>query len=154
MILCLNLAVTLVNSLGAVGAIPGYNYLHPISGANSTLALNQSQNLVSYGNVSSAAGGWINSTSNYGTGILGVFGMIGDIVNSLPTFFKIMLSVVFGFPALIASICTVYGLNPLNPVSSSDYVVTIFLVAFEGIFFYLMLLFVVELISGRETLPY
>lgn len=132
--ICLTAAVTLVDGLGAAGCVPGYSYVHQAS--NSTQAQGTGA-AIQYGNATAIATNW---SKNPPTTI----GVIGDIVGSLPIYFQV-LSNVFAGPALL--IIQIANMFPLDAPSSN--VVLLFAGAIETIWAYLMVSFVVELVSGR-----
>jgi hypothetical protein len=132
--------MVLVDGLGAVGVqyniqlVPGYNYTHAAS--NSTQPQGTGA-MVQYGNATQLAQQW---SSNPPTTI----GVIGDIVGSLPIYFKILADVLAGPAVIIIQLANMF---PLDTVSAN--IVVLFAAAIETIWAYLMVTFCIELISGR-----
>jgi hypothetical protein len=133
-LVCVNAGMALVDGLGALGVLPAYSYVHPLS--NQTV-VSGSGGLVQYGNASDIATQW---SGNPPTTI----GVIGDIVGSLPIYFKIIIDLIGGFPLLIVQLGAIF---PLDTVSG--YVVLAFAGAMATVWGYLMVTFIIELISGR-----
>ena len=126
--------MTCVDGLGAAGVIPGYSLAHGLSGSIPT---DPSQAAIQYGNASDIATQW---TKNPPTAL----GTIGDILGSLPWYFKMVIDIFSGFPFLIAQLGSAF---PLDAASSN--VVLIFAVALSTVWGWLMASFIIEIISGR-----
>ena len=134
MFICLTAAMVLVDGLGAAGAVPGYSYVHAPS--NSTVPQGTGA-MVQYGNATQLSQQW---SANPPTTI----GVIGDIVGSLPIYFKILADVFAGPVALIVQLANMF---PLDEASGN--IVILFAGAIETVWAYLMVSFILELISGR-----
>lgn len=134
--ICLNAGMTLVDGLGTLGVIPGYAYAHGISNSTST-SLNPSDAAVQYGNASQIADSWSKNPPT-------ILGMIGDILGSLPWYFKMILDIIGGFPFVIVQLASGFALDPL-----SSAVVVCFSSALSLIWGWLMASYIIELISGR-----
>jgi hypothetical protein len=133
-IICLNAGMALVDGLGALGVLPAYTISHPLT--NQTTSTNGA-GIVQYGNASDIADKWSQNAPS-------TIGVIGDMVGSLPTYFKIIADVIGGFPLLIIQIGAMF---PLDSVSTA--VVLAFATAMATIWGYLMVTYIIELISGR-----
>lgn len=131
---CINAGMAFADGLGALNILPGYSLTHPIS--NSTF-INGTDSLVQYGNATDNAVQWSASPPS-------VIGVIGDIVGSLPGYFKVIVDLIGGFPILIIQIGNMFPLD-----SISELVVVLFASAMATIWGFLMLSYVFELISGR-----
>ncbi len=126
--------MALVDGLGALNVLPAYSIAHPLS--NQTTNTNGG-GIVQYGNASDIANSW---SANPPTTI----GVIGDIVGSLPIYFKIIADVIGGFPLLIIQVGAMF---PLDAVSQA--VILVLATAMATVWGYLMITFIIELISGR-----
>ena len=133
---CLNAGMTLVDGLGSAGVIPGYALSHGLTNSTSS-STDPNSAAVQYGNATDIAGQW---TAKAPT----VIGVIGDVVGALPWYFKMIADVITGFPFLIAQLGSAF---PLDNTSAN--VVLLFVTALSVIWGWLMVSFIVELISGR-----
>lgn len=133
-LICLNAAIAFADGLGALGVLPAWNYTHGLS-VNST---DPTGALVQYGNATDMATTW---SSNPPT----VIGVIGDIVGSLPSYFKIIVDVIGGFPILIIQLSNMFALDPTGTL-----VVLVFASLLATPFGFLMFSYIIELISGRS----
>lgn len=134
--ICLNAGMTMVDGLGMLGVIPGYSLAHSLSNSTST-PLNPSNAAVQYGNASEIATQW---SANPPT----ILGMIGDILGSLPWYFKMILDVIGGFPFLIVQLASSFALDPISAAA-----ILCISSALSLIWGWLMASFIIELISGR-----
>lgn len=134
-LICINAAVAFYDGLGALGVVPEYQFTH---GLNQT-QLTPDQAQVQYGNASELAEGWSQNPPT-------VIDLVGDIVGSLPSYFKVILDVFGGFTMLILQLASAV---PLDPVSAA--VITLFATLLATPFGFMMLAYIVELISGRTT---
>lgn len=126
--------MVLVDGLGAAGAVPGYSFVHAPSNSTQPQGTGAA---VQYGNATAISTNW---SVNPPTTI----GVIGDIVGSLPIWFQILIPVFAGPATLIIQIASMF---PLDAASAN--IVVLFAGAIEGVWAYLMVSFVLELISGR-----
>ena len=134
--ICINVGMSMVDGLGSLGAIPGYSYAHGLS--NSTSIPNDpSAAAVQYGNASEIATAWSQNPPT-------LLGTIGDILGSLPWYFRMILDIFTGFPFLVAQLASAFTLDPL-----SSNVVLVISVGLSSVWGWLMASFIVELISGR-----
>lgn len=132
-LICLNAAIAFSDGLGALGVLPGYSYVHPLSQNGTT----PEGAMVQYGNATDAASSWSQNPPT-------VIGVIGDIVGSLPSYFKVLIDVIAGFPLLIIQLSSIFALDVTG---------TLVIVAFAALlgtpFGFLMFSYIIELISGR-----
>ncbi len=84
-LICFNAAIAFVDALGELNVLPGYNYAHGL-GTNST---DYNGALVQYGNATDLATSWSQNPPS-------VVAVIGDIVGSLPSYFKIVIDLIGG----------------------------------------------------------
>lgn len=133
-LICLNAAIAFADGLGELGVLPGYNYAHGLTGTNST---DYEGAMVIYGNATDLAANWSNDPPT-------TIGVIGDIVGSLPSYFKVILDVIGGFPILIIQLSNMFALD-----STSTLVVAAFATFLGTPFGFLMFSYIIELISGR-----
>ncbi len=133
-LICFNAAIAFVDALGTIGVVPGYNYAHSLS-TNST---DYNGAMVQYGNATDLAASW---STNPPTTI----GVIGDIVGSLPSYFKIVIDLIGGFPILIIQLSNMFALD-----ATSALVVAALATFLATPFGFLMFSYIVEWISGRS----
>ncbi|MCL2476327.1 hypothetical protein [Candidatus Bathycorpusculum sp.] len=133
---CINAAMGLVTALQGLGVIDLFS---AISTPEQTL----DSAAVQYGDPGEIATAW--STRDPPT----LLGVIGDIMGSIPWYFSMMLSLVAGFPMLVLQLSSAF---PLDPLASN--VVLAFDMALVAIWGFLMVSFVIELISGRPLNEY
>lgn len=130
-ILCLNVALAMVDAFGSA-VIPGtgYGYSGPPSDNGSALGTYTSEY-----NATDVAANWQPPS---------VLTAIGDIVWSLPKFFIIMLDIVAGFPLLLIRIGAMFAFD-----ATAGATWLVFCGGLGAIFGYMMVTFILELISGR-----
>ena len=133
---CLNAGMTLVDGLGNLGVIPGYSMAHSLTNSSS-IPTDANSAAVQYGNASQIATSWSQNPPT-------LLGTIGDILGSLPWYFRMILDIFTGFPFLIAQLSSAFALDAL-----SSNVVLVISVALSSVWGWLMASFIVELISGR-----
>jgi len=132
-LICFNASIAFVDALGVIGVVPGYNYAHSL-GTNST---DYNGALVQYGNATDLASSW---SQNPPTTI----GVIGDIVGSLPSYFKIVVDLIGGFPILIIQLSNMFALD-----STGSLVIAALATFLATPFGFLMFSYIIEWISGR-----
>lgn len=132
--ICINAAIAFVDTLGELGFMPGYEFAHALS-TNST---DVDGAMVQYGNATDAATSWSENPPS-------VIAVIGDIVGSLPSYFKIILDVIAGFPLLIIQLSNMFALD-----ATASLVITAVATMFATPFGFLMFSYIIELISGRS----
>ncbi len=128
-ILCINVAMAMVDAFGS-GVIAGTQYT---SNPSDSGTLNT---YASEYNATSTASEWQPPT---------LLTAIGDIVWSLPKFFIIILDIIGGFPLLLIRIGNLFVFD--------SFAAAAWLVFCSGIgvvFGYIMVMFIIELVSGRS----
>jgi hypothetical protein len=133
-LICFNAAIAFVDTLGIIGVLPGYNFAHGL-GTNST---DYNGAMVQYGNATDMATSW---SQNPPTAI----GVIGDIVGSLPSYFKIVIDLIGGFPILIIQLSNMFALDATGAL-----VIAALATFLATPFGFLMFSYIVEWISGRS----
>jgi hypothetical protein len=132
-LIILNACIAAYDGFGALGLIPEYAYVHQLNQTQ----LTPDEGLVQYGNASEIAEDWSQNPPT-------VIGVIGDIVGSLPTYFKIIIDVIAGFPMLIIQIADAFALDTVTASA-----ILVFATLFGTPFGFLMVSYIIELISGR-----
>lgn len=134
-ILCINAAIAFVDTLGYLEVIPGWGYAHGLSeGAN----VDYEGSMVEYGNATDIATQWSQNPPS-------VIAVVGDIVGSLPSYFKIIVDIIGGFPLLIIQLGSMFALNDVAVLVIAA-VATLLATPFG----FLMFSYIIELISGRQ----
>jgi hypothetical protein len=135
---CLNLAVTVIFTLGNAGAIPGIIYIYQTNTVLTGQQLEQTFNGTSVANNWAGGQTAANPFNIYGT--LNVLGMV-------TTFFGTIRLLIDGFPALLDWFGTTFLASSPDGMAAWR-VITWALRGLEGL---MIFLFAVEFISGRNT---
>jgi hypothetical protein len=132
-LIILNACIAAYDGFGVLGLIPEYAYIHPLNQTQ----LTPEQGMVRYGNASDIAADWSQNPPT-------VIGVIGDVVGSLPTYFKVLIDIFAGFPMLIIQIASAFALDTVSSAA-----ILVFATLFGTPFGFLMVSYIIELISGR-----
>ena len=132
-LIIMNACIAAYDGFGALGIIPEYAYVHPLNQTQ----LTPDEGMVQYGNASDIAADWSQNPPT-------VIGVIGDIVGSLPTYFKVLIDIFAGFPMLIIQIASAFALDTVSSAA-----ILVFATLFGTPFGFLMVSYIIELISGR-----
>jgi len=128
---CLNAAMGMVTELSNLGIVN----LFGSTGVDAPKSVGDA--MVQYGDAPAIADDWSKKPPT-------VLGMIGDILGSIPWYFRIAMSGIAGFPILAVQLANAYALDPMG-----NAIVTIFVVGLTLVWGWLMASFIIELISGR-----
>jgi len=132
-LIILNACIAAYDGFEALGLIPEYAYIHPLNQTQ----LTPDEGMVQFGNASDIAADWSQNPPT-------VIGVIGDIVGSLPTYFKVLIDIFAGFPMLIIQIASAFALDTVSSAA-----ILVFATLFGTPFGFLMVSYIIELISGR-----